>query len=981
VGGVSSDHWLGMALGSVVDGVGCESDLSFFIQNNGPGNMSSYVVYTNWWEVASGALPFALTGVRYRVQVQVDETVVPALATLWISATNGESLPLPVVLASRVPLPSLSDSPRRLLELHAHLGLPGVLPDNAYQDDVVDDLQVEVLAHSLVNRAQAAWQGTELNPDNDQASVTNTVIASPPVANFVGNPTYGLVPLTVTFTDLSSGGIANRFWSFGDGATTDTFAQTVQYTYTALGPNTVRLIVTGPLGASTNIQPNYISVLTPYENWQQQHFGCTGCPQAAEGADPDTDGQDNFTEFLAGTDPTSGVSYWHIQANPTNGLQPLAISFSQNSTGSSITNQLWTFGDGTTSSAPNPIHTYSISGTFSVDLTIFNLYGTATLSVPSMISVSSVAIWTNANVSDVWSKAGSWDPMSVPDHGSSVIFANAGATAVVDNVSRSVSNITFDAPNDFTIAAAGDAGLTINNLIVLATNTYTISAPVMLAGNAVWSVISNGALQVFGSINGTNSITKIGAGSLTLSGTNTYSGPTIISNGTLHIIGHGVITNTVSIDVAKDSTLDVAGRANSCLALVSGQILTGEGVICGNLILSDGSTLSPGSSVGVLRFLNDLAVSNNAVLHYELGSNSDLVVVSGNLTLGGRLDIDDAGELTNGVYTLATYGGTLTDNGVTIGAIPTTNFVYIIDTSTVGQVKLIVTLPPSIVEVDAANLQDGSGNLAPTSTVVVLVADMAHNGFTDPAASFLLSVGARWGSDDKVVALWDLRDEPGLLCGQVVVPYVDGIAAGQKLQLYWFPSLTSASNTVGFTAYGKYTDTNSPPLDGSAPWEIPAPNSEVVLGFFTDLVGGSNPETAGQATLLSGTKYEHWQIQYFGCTDCPQAADSADPDGDGQVNFAEFLAGTDPLSATSAFRILALSSEGDNMRITWATAGGRTNAVQAAINVADGCYTTNFIDVTGPIIIPGNGEATTNYIDEGGATNAPARFYRIRLVP
>ena len=35
---------------------------------------------------------------------------------------------------------------------------------------------------------------------------------------------------------------------------------------------------------------------------------------------------------------------------------------------------------------------------------------------------------------------------------------------------------------------------------------------------------------------------------------------------------------------------------------------------------------------------------------------------------------------------------------------------------------------------------------------------------------------------------------------------------GHKLQLYWFPSLTLASNTVGTTYYGNYTDTNGPPL-------------------------------------------------------------------------------------------------------------------------------------------------------------------------
>jgi hypothetical protein len=37
--------------------------------------------------------------------------------------------------------------------------------------------------------------------------------------------------------------------------------------------------------------------------------------------------------------------------------------------------------------------------------------------------------------------------------------------------------------------------------------------------------------------------------------------------------------------------------------------------------------------------------------------------------------------------------------------------------------------------------------------------------------------------------------------------------------------------------------------------------------------------------------------------------------------------------------------------------------------------------MSGLIIISGSGDATTNYIDAGGATNIPSRYYRIRLVP
>jgi hypothetical protein len=44
-------------------------------------------------------------------------------------------------------------------------------------------------------------------------------------------------------------------------------------------------------------------------------------------------------------------------------------------------------------------------------------------------------------------------------------------------------------------------------------------------------------------------------------------------------------------------------------------------------------------------------------------------------------------------------------------------------------------------------------------------------------------------------------------------------------------------------------------------------------------------------------------------------------------------------------------------------------------------YATNFIDLSGLFLINGSGDTATNYVDLGGATNWPARFYRSRLVP
>ncbi len=118
---------------------------------------------------------------------------------------------------------------------------------------------------------------------------------------------------------------------------------------------------------------------------------------------------------------------------------------------------------------------------------------------------------------------------------------------------------------------------------------------------------------------------------------------------------------------------------------------------------------------------------------------------------------------------------------------------------------------------------------------------------------------------------------------------------------------------------------------------------------------------------------DDWEVANFGNIGVDP---NADPDGDGQNNLAEFLAGIDPNNAGSALRITSIAPEGDNINIAWATVGGKTNVVQ----VNNG-PSTNYFDLSGPISISGSGDTTTNYLDVGGATNFPSRYYRIRLVP
>jgi PKD repeat protein len=78
----------------------------------------------------------------------------------------------------------------------------------------------------------------------------------------------------------------------------------------------------------------------------------------------------------------------NFTAAPTNGNAPLmTVNFTDASTGA-ISNRLWNFGDSSTSTATNPVHTYNTAGSYAVSLTVFGPAGSNTLTRAGCITVA-----------------------------------------------------------------------------------------------------------------------------------------------------------------------------------------------------------------------------------------------------------------------------------------------------------------------------------------------------------------------------------------------------------------------------------------------------------------------------------------------------------------------------------------------------------------------------------------------------------------
>src|SRR5690606_30743231 len=86
-------------------------------------------------------------------------------------------------------------------------------------------------------------------------------VPAAPTAAFSANVTSGFVPLTVAFTDLSTGSPTSWAWDFNNDGTTDSTLKNPVFTYPAVGTYTVNLTATNSQGSDSEIKTDYITVI------------------------------------------------------------------------------------------------------------------------------------------------------------------------------------------------------------------------------------------------------------------------------------------------------------------------------------------------------------------------------------------------------------------------------------------------------------------------------------------------------------------------------------------------------------------------------------------------------------------------------------------------------------------------------------------------------------------------------------------------
>ncbi|MBN1576647.1 MAG: autotransporter-associated beta strand repeat-containing protein, partial [Chitinispirillaceae bacterium] len=224
----------------------------------------------------------------------------------------------------------------------------------------------------------------------------------------------------------------------------------------------------------------------------------------------------------------------------------------------------------------------------------------------------------------------------------SITFSNSGYTLNEGTLNLGTHDGIYVTPGKSAVIASvidGSGGLSkygSGTLILTGTNTYSgtsaIIAGTLQLGNggetgSISGTIENNGSLIFnrsnqyiftGAITGSGTVTKAGTGTLKLSAAHSYSGATSVSGGALFV--NGSLASGSNVNVGSGATLGGTGS-------------------CNGAVIANGATVAPGDGGPGKLATGDLSLSGTSILDFDLGTQSDAIAVSGDLTLGGTINI------------------------------------------------------------------------------------------------------------------------------------------------------------------------------------------------------------------------------------------------------------------------------------------------------------------------------------------------------